>query len=227
MNATEKRSSSRREEAYHQLKQAIIDQSIAPGDMVNERRLAQALGISRTPVREALQMLETERWVTVLPWRGVVVRPVTPEEVDEVFQLRLVLEPMVVEMLAGRISRSDLYSLDELLRRQGKIASPDQGGQFIAIDQEFHLYLAEKTGNAHLLAFMTQLRDIHLRLGVETVCDHHRFEATLREHRAVVDGLKEGNAMAAKQAMLYHIVHTHEAISNRVRNARQNQGDAL
>ncbi len=227
MGSTGKRSSSRREEAYKQLKQAIIDRSIAPGAMVNERRLAQALKISRTPVREALQMLETERWVTVLPWRGVVVLPVTPGEVDEVFQLRLVLEPMVVEMLIGRINRSELYGLDEVLKRQSKIASPDQSEQFIAIDQEFHLHLAEKAGNAHLLAFMTQLRDIHLRLGVETVCNHHRFEATLREHRAIVDALKEGNAMAAKQAMLYHIVHTHEAISNRVRNVQQNQGDAL
>lgn len=227
MDSAEKRTSSRREEAYNQLKQAIIDKSIAPGDMVNERRLAQALGISRTPVREALQMLEAERWVTVLPWRGVVVRPVTPEDVDEVFQLRLVLEPMVVEMLVGRINRAELYSLDELLRRQARIASPDQGGQFIAIDQEFHLYLAEKSGNAHLLSFMTQLRDIHLRLGVETVGNLHRFEATLREHRAIVDALKEGNAMAAKQAMLYHIVHTHEAISSRVRKTPQNQGDAL
>ena len=226
MHDTGKRTPSLRDDAYLRIKQGIINRGFIPGEMINERRLAHTLGISRTPVREALQMLEAEHWVTVIPWRGVVVRPVTVEDVDEIFQLRLALEPLVVEMLIGRITRTELYCLDALLRQQTEMASPDKGEQFIKLDQEFHLYLAGKTGNAHLLAFMAQLRDTHLRLGVETVCNLDRFEATLREHRAILVALKEGNAMAAKQAMLSHMVHTHEAISSRIGRSRQNQGDA-
>lgn len=80
---------SRRDAAYRQLKQAIIARSFPPGELVNERSLAQRLSMSRTPVREALQMLGAEGWVTVLPWKGVIIRPVTLEDIDEVFQLRL------------------------------------------------------------------------------------------------------------------------------------------
>lgn len=216
-----------KENAYNQLKQAIVSRSFPPGELLNERSLAQMLSVSRTPVREALQVLEAEGWVTVLPWKGVIIRPVTMEDVDEVFQLRLILEPLVIDMVVGKMDRAELYYLDDLHRRQSRIGSPDAARQFIEIDQEFHLYLAAKTRNARLLSFMTQLRDIHLRMGVEAVMDHVRFDRTLKEHRAIIDALKESNVMAARQAMLYHIVHTHESIAGRAREALQKQGEAL
>lgn len=226
MRDNENKITSRKEEVYKQLKQAIIARNFTPGELISERSLAQILSVSRTPVREALQMLEAEGWVTVIPWKGIVIRPVTLQDIDEVFHLRLILEPLVIDMVIGKMDRSELYYLDELYRRQSMISSPDAARQFIEIDQEFHLYLAAKTRNARLLSFMTQLRDIHLRMGVETVLDHERFDRTLKEHRAIIDALKEGNVMASRQAMLYHIVHTHESITRQVKAAMQIQGEA-
>ena len=209
-------STSYMERVYARLKRSIIAHDVKPGDIINERGLAEALHVSRTPVRKAIQRLETEGWVAVQPWKGVVVLPVTPDEVDEVLQLRLLLEPMILDMIITRLDQQDITRLEDLLTRQSKLRGPEQGEEFIRIDHEFHITLAEMSGGKRLLQFMSQLRDIQLRLGVTAVQRRDRFAETLAEHEEIICHLRRRDCLGAKHAMVNHLLRTRKALSLQV-----------
>lgn len=201
-----------RERAYRFLKQAIMMRELRPGDHVSERTLAIKLKMSRTPVREAIHALRDEGWIAVAPWRGAFVRPVTRLEIDECTHLRMAIEPYAVELAMPRIGAKELAYLDSLIESQKSIASQEEAHMFITIDQNFHIYLAELTGNGKLLNIMRALRDVHLRLGVEAVQIKQRYEATLCEHIAIVEALRSGEGASAADAMRSHIRRTREAL---------------
>ena len=160
------KTSAYKKSVYNRLKQAIISREFKPGDLLNERKLASELDVSRTPVREAIQMLENEYWVAVVPWKGAVVLPVTKEDIEELFQLRMAIEPMVMELVTHKLENAEIAYLETLIERQKQLAGEDDGKEFISIDQDFHLFLANLTGNRRLREIMVHLSDIHLRLGV-------------------------------------------------------------
>ena len=201
-----------KEKAYAFLKRAIMTRELRPGDKVSERMLAAKLKVSRTPVREAIYALRDEGWIAVAPWRGAFVRPVTRLEIDECTQLRMAIEPYAVELALARIGTKEIAYLDSLTESQKHIAGQEEADKFIDIDQNFHIYLAELTGNGRLVSIMRALRDVHLRLGVEAVQIKQRYEATLCEHMAIVDALRKGDGREAADAMREHLRRTREAL---------------
>lgn len=201
-----------KERAYQALKKAIIAWELHPGDMVNERTLAADLSMSRTPVREALHALQDEGWVSVVPWKGAFVRPVTRIDVNECTHLRLAIEPYAVELAAPNIGIKELAYLDSLMEWQKSLAGKEDASEFITIDQNFHLYLAELTRNSRLVRILRTLRDIHLRLGVEAVRLRERYAMTLREHMAIVDALRKNDAALAAEAMREHLENTRKTL---------------
>ena len=201
-----------KEKAYQFLKRAIMTRELRPGDKVSERTLAFKLKMSRTPVREAIYALRDEGWIAVAPWRGAVVRPVTRLEIDECTHLRMAIEPYAVELALARIGAKEIAYLDSLNESQRHIAGQEEANKFITIYQNFHIYLAELTGNGRLLNIMRALRDVHLRLGVEAVQVKQRYETTLIEHIAIVEALRTGNGQAAADAMRDHLRRTREAL---------------
>jgi len=205
-------SRSYKEKAYAFLKRAIMTRELRPGDKVSERTLAAKLKMSRTPVREAIYALRDEGWIAVAPWRGAFVRPVTRLEIDECTHLRMAIEPYAVELALSRIGAKEIAYLDSLTESQKHIAGQEEADKFIDIDQNFHIYLAELTGNGRLVSIMRALRDVHLRLGVEAVQIKQRYEATLCEHMAIVDALRKGDGQAAADAMREHLRRTREAL---------------
>ena len=210
------KTSAYKKSVYNRLKQAIISREFKPGDLLNERKLASELDVSRTPVREAIQMLENESWVAVVPWKGAVVLPVTKEDIEELFQLRMAIEPMVMELVTHKLENAEIAYLETLIERQKQLAGEDDGKEFISIDQDFHLFLANLTGNRRLREIMVHLRDIHLRLGVEAVQERYRYKETLEEHTAIVEALKRRDGHSARQAMLTHMVQTRRALLRHV-----------
>lgn len=200
-----------RERAYRTLKKAIIAWDLPPGEIVNERKLAADLAMSRTPVREALHALQDEGWVTVVPWKGAVVRPVTRTEVNECMHLRLAIEPYAVTLAAPHIGAKELAYFDSLMEWQKSLAGED-ASEFITIDQNFHLYMAERTRNSRLVRTLRTLRDVHLRLGVEAVRLKERYQMTLSEHMAIVGALRAKDPESAAAAMREHLANTRRAL---------------
>lgn len=213
LNKLEK-ATSYKEGVYNELKQAIIGQRLRPEEQLNERNLAEKLGISRTPVREALHMLEKEGWVITEPWKGTYVLDLTEEDIEEVFQLRMALEPLVIELITERLSKENLERLDELYAEQTKYQQCFDADAFISTDRHFHMYLTDLTKNKRLIQILNNLSDMMQRLGIQAVAHQARYQETLDEHARIIAELKKRNLIKARQAMIYHVLRTKEHVYN-------------
>jgi len=201
-----------KEQVLTVVKSLIIAKKISPGEILNERKLAYELSISRTPVREAIQDLENEGWVKVFPWKGAIVQTIALSDVRECFQLRQAIEPMVIELVAKNLKREDFNILENILKEQKVLAEESDADSFIVKDQEFHLYLAYLTGNNRLYKVLAQLEYAHRRIGVEIVQNKQRYKESIQEHEDLLTLLKERKILAARDSMLNHLVKSEKSI---------------
>lgn len=208
-----------KEKVFDRIKQGIIAQEYPAGYLLNERKLAKELDVSRTPVREAIQMLEREGWVEVIPWRGAMVQPVIISDIEETFQLRMAIEPLIIDLILDKMGEEELQKIEEIWEEQARLAEAKEAELFILRDQDFHLFLASLTKNRRLQLIMGQLRDTHLRMGVEAIQQETRFEGTLEEHRAIIDALKAKQYLKARQAMLDHLLATQRSMIRHIEKA--------
>ncbi|MEW9672616.1 GntR family transcriptional regulator [Ammoniphilus sp. 3BR4] len=199
-----------KETAYEKIKNAIINHSILPGDPLFERYLSDSLGISRTPVREAIHQLEMEGWVYSVPRKGTFVCPISLQDVEEVLQLRKAIETLVVELLIPVISNEQIEKLERIHGLQSSRRLDNQ--EFISIDKDFHLSLAELSNNRRVVMLIQTLSDQMRWFGIRAVTIPGRTEQTLQEHLAILEGLKNRDFEQAKKAVLLHIEHTKEAV---------------
>ncbi|WZL74374.1 GntR family transcriptional regulator [Clostridiaceae bacterium 35-E11] len=212
-----------KEKVYKELKSAIIAQKIKPGELLNERKLAEELGISRTPVREALQMLVNDGWVIVEPWKGAYVNPITEKALTEVFQVRLALETLAIELIVDKITEEELEALSDVLLKQEKLREDYQADAFIKVDREFHMIIAQITDNKLLIDMLNNLSDTIRRIGVQAVKDVNRYMETLDEHTYILNALKERSKEKAINAMKEHILLTNDNISKRFQESQMQE----
>lgn len=203
-----RRSESLKDRACAEIRQMVLGGRLQPGEVVSGSRIAQALRISRTPVREALLDLCKEGLVEAVPRRGVVVRPVTPQERREVFLLRRAIEGLLAEQAVGRLTPADLQRLRRVLARQREATGADDVAAFLDADEELHLIIAQRTGLRRAAAILATLRDLSRLMGLEAVRHAGRGEAVLAEHERILDAIEAGDVAAARRAMLDHIDRT-------------------
>ena len=213
-----------KEKVFEELKRAIISRTYQPGEILNERKLASEMDVSRTPVREAIQLLSNEGWVKVIPWKGAVVQSVTLQDIEESMQLRMAIEPVVIDLVIYKIGEKEISYLEKLFEEQMTLAQVGDAENFILQDQEFHLFLAELTGNHRLCQIMRQLRDIHLRIGVEAMQQSHRFPEIIEEHANILECLKTKEILGARRAMLEHLLVTHRSMVRHIKSLEQGGG---
>ncbi|KKI92733.1 GntR family transcriptional regulator [Bacillus sp. SA1-12] len=199
-----------KQQAYEGIKNAIILHKIPPGSTLFERDLSESLGISRTPVREAIPLLELEGWVKSIPRKGTFVSQITAVDVEEVIQIRRALEILVIELLIPKITEREIEQLNEIyVKQRGYV---EDSGQFISTDKDFHIYLAQLSGNHRLINLMGTISDQIRWFGVSALNLPNRTEQTLKEHAWLIECLKNKEVEKAKEAVLEHIEHTRVAI---------------
>jgi DNA-binding GntR family transcriptional regulator len=199
-----------KQQAYQGIKNAIIDQSIAPGEVLYERALSEQLGISRTPIRESIPLLELEGWVTSVPRKGTFVSKITKQDVEEVIQIRRGLEVLVIEVLVPIISDEQIKHLEGIYDSQ--LNEQQENKRFISVDHDFHMLLAEFSGNKRLTNLMKTVSDQMRWFGVSALNSPNRIKQTLTEHQLIIQCLKERDSERAKKAVLEHIECTREAV---------------
>jgi len=200
-----------KEQAYAQIKTAIMYLSLRPGEPLLERDLCADLGISRTPVREALLLLEREGWVASGERKGFVVAAISPSDVSEICTLRRANECLAVELALPNITPADIAHLEDLYVRQSAMLQAPRE-EFIRIDREFHEYLSWLSRHRRLATLLQNLSDHMIRLGIAAVTQEGRSELTLAEHRAILDALTSRDRTAAVSAMTAHLQNTQLAI---------------
>jgi DNA-binding GntR family transcriptional regulator len=184
---------------------AIADGRMAAGERYSVAQLAEQLGISRTPVREALLVLEGEGRVRFERNRGVRVLETTAADVAEVFELRLLLEVPATAKACGTVDAEALQA--ELDAMGGRARADDEPG-FMDHDERFHELILLAAGNRRLAAIVAGLRDTVRGRGASTVGRSRGLEELLAEHGAILDALRAGAADRAGAAMRYHLRRT-------------------
>lgn len=187
-----KRTSLYKEQVYREIKNAIISGTIAPGQKLNERKLAAGLGVSRTPLREALQMLANEEWVSIEPWRGVIVQPLNDKDIRDAYAMRLLLECKAIESIADTITEEMLLELGVLVEKMKYNYENDLGAAaFTAVDLEFHTVIVKTTTNKLLIRWHANICDMMARLSVLKLGNKERFLVSMEEHEQILSALRE------------------------------------
>jgi DNA-binding GntR family transcriptional regulator len=193
----------RGEAAYRQIKAAIQRGHLKPGERLRENELAEFVGLSRTPVREALSRLEAEGLVAHDATRGVVVAELDYNMVTELYYMREVLEGTAARLAAQHTSDVELSILDDHCQQyEAQLNVPAALPQS---NRRFHETLYSCSHNRYLLNMVRLLHDALSLLGGTTLSDPKRAAETLREHRAVITAIRARDADAAEQAMRAHI----------------------
>lgn len=188
--------------AYARIKQRILDNDYVPGDSVLEQALADDLGLSRTPIREALVRLEQEGLVTVVPRHGMRVLPLLPRDMREIYEIMISLEVTATRFLAQRRpTREEIVPLIEACDAMETALERDDLIAWARADERFHLSLVELSGNKRLAAIVMAVWDQSHRARMFTLRLRPKPVDSTREHRAVVNAILAGDA--AGSAALY------------------------
>ncbi|HEY8983184.1 MAG TPA: GntR family transcriptional regulator [Streptomyces sp.] len=190
---------------YTHVKQGVLDRRFEGGTLLTEGELADAVGVSRTPVREALLRLEVEGLIRLYPKKGALVLPVSAQEIADVVETRLLIEEHAVRKAvpapAGLVER-----LAELLERQKEEAGRGDLSAAAVTDRCFHAEIVRSGGNEILGRLYDQLRDRQLRMGVAIMNAHpDRIAKSLVEHAQILDALRSGDAEAAVAVVRRHV----------------------
>jgi DNA-binding GntR family transcriptional regulator len=194
-----------RELVYRRIKDAILGGRLEPGERIVEQSLSNELGVSRSPVREALRRLEQEGLVEATPRRGVSVAAPTVREVTNVYTIREALEGLAARLAASNVDHESLAAMARILvRMEDAIRRGDIKGASRA-DTQFHARLLEATDNQRLVDLTSQLADLVRRVRAAVLAEPGRAEAALSEHRAILEALAAQDADAAERHMRAHV----------------------
>lgn len=192
----------RRMAPYERIKRAILDGTFEPGTALVESSVAEWCGVSRTPVREALTRLEQDGLIARTD-RGVIVRERTPEEILDIYEVRIALETVAARMAAERATALDLVRLERLCTLAEE-ADPTNGDELAERNREFHRGVVRASHNESLIDVLDRL-DMHLlRYPATTLQYPGRWEKAVVEHRNLVDAIASRDASRAADLASHH-----------------------
>lgn len=184
--------------AYERIRHDIICCLFAPGTEISEAQLCAQYKLGKAPVRMALSRLAHDGLVRAMPRRGYMVTPITLQDIHDIFELRLMLEPVAARMAAGHVDAQRLRVLDDICREGYQTGNARSTARFLDANKDFHVTIAHATGNARLAGAIEQLLDemtrlLHLGLG-----SRNRSQEMQHEHRALVKALARGDGDTAE-----------------------------
>jgi len=210
-----------RDRVYSKLKQAITEGMFPPGTRLVENELAERLKVSRTPVRESLQRLSREGFVTVLPRRGVVVESLSLKDVEEIFMLREVLEGLAGALAAQRITEPELRSLEKVVEDSRKAALENNEEDAVRFNAQFHSIVIEAAKSPKLKELLNVVLDQVSNYRRISMSQPGRPHKAAEEHAAIVKAIKENDPEEAENLLRQHSSNAREIVLTILREKAQ------
>lgn len=210
-----------REVVYETLREAIRNGSLTPGERLMEIQLAEELGVSRTPVREAIRKLELERFVVMLPRRGTYVANLSLKDINEVFEIRAALDGLAAGLAAERITEEELEQMERLLVEIADYIEQHNNQKIVEADEAFHDILYRASRNERLVGIICNLREQFTRFRSVSINYPGRLQNTLEEHRQLVEAIAQRNPEAAQQKAREHIENAEQTLLLEMEQLRQ------
>ena len=201
-----------RDVVFKTLRQAILKGELEPGERLMEIQLAERLGVSRTPIREAIRKLELEGLVLMIPRKGAEVAKISESNLRDVLEVRRSLEELAIDLACQRITAEELESLNKAeVDFKAAIGNGD-AMQIAQTDEQFHEIIYNSTKNQKLVQILNNLREQMYRYRFEYIKDANMREDLRREHREITDAIIKGECERAKTAISLHIDNQEENI---------------
>ena len=210
-----------REQVYDQLRDEISNGDFTPGSRLQEVELTERLNVSRSPVREALRQLVKDGLLIEIPNKGVYVKEFTVRDIEEIFDLRVLLESYAIYHSAGHITSARLKRLLDLLSeletsyREGDLVA------YTAADEDLHMKIVRLANNSLVNDTYERVRSMNQQFRILSLMDEQRFRESLEEHREIIHALATGNPDTADAVNRRHLAAAMEAICKRMKDRQK------
>ena len=201
-----------RDVVFNTLREAILKGDLKPGERLMELQLASKLGVSRTPIREAIRMLEQEGLAVTTPRKGAEVAKMTLKDMEDVLEIRDALDELAVRIACQKISDEQLKQLEDMKELFEKSTQTGNVKKIAEADVTFHDVIYEATGNPKLVTLLNNLREQVYRYRVEYIKDPKNYPTLIAEHEAILESLKNRDVKNAVEAMHVHVANQAEAV---------------
>jgi DNA-binding GntR family transcriptional regulator len=195
-----------KDQAYLAIKDEIMNGKLTPGDFISENVLSEKLNMSRTPIRSALQRLEHDGIVRILPKQGIYICEISVKQINDVYEMRTSFETFAIKKLANRIEKSQIEELKEILKQQYEQIELKDPNLFIKFDTIFHLKLMEFIDNKEMYNAFRSIEEKLTFYGKEIIKKNfERLKNSYEEHERILTELDKGNEAAAIKEMETHL----------------------
>ncbi len=207
-----------REIVFEALRELIINGQIKAGERLMEVQLAEEMGVSRTPVREAIRKLELEGLVVMIPRKGAYVSDLSTKDVADVFEIRAALEALAAGLACERITEEELEELERLLLQVAKCVKAENLEELVEADTQFHDVVYRASRNKRLVQIISNLREKIQRFRAISMGTAGRMRETLEEHRQMVAAITERNVELARRVAREHIENSENKVMEAIRD---------
>ncbi len=194
-----------RDVVFQTLREAILKGELKPGERLMELQLADKLGVSRTPIREAIRMLELEGLAVTVPRKGAEVAKMTLKDMEDVLEIREALDELAAQIACDKITPEQMVRLCNAKKEFEKSTKTNDLKAIAEADVRFHDVIYEATDNPKLVSLLNNLREQVYRYRVEYIKNPQNYPILIEEHANILNALSKGDKEAVKQAMHVHV----------------------
>ena len=212
-----------RDVVFNTLRQAILKGELKPGERLMEIALAERLGVSRTPIREAMRKLEQEGLVVMIPRRGAQVANITEKDLNDVLEVRIALENVAIEKACARMTEEEMRRLWLAAKEFEHTIAEGNLVKLAEADVAFHEVIYQASDNKRLIQVLNNMREQIYRYRVEYLKDENNYPTLMKEHKDIVEGLVRKNKMQVTATMHQHVKNQAEAVKDMIRQQEQDQ----
>ena len=206
-----------RDVVFNTLRKAILTGELKPGERLMEIHLANKLGVSRTPIREAIRKLELEGLVIMIPRRGAEVAQITEKSLKDVLEVRRALDALCTELACDRISEEEILQLKKACDEFERAVATEDVITIAEADVAFHDIIIRATGNTRLIQMINNLSEQMYRYRFEYIKDESRHDNLVQEHRMIYEGIIRRDKMKAAEAAKLHIDNQEKSVIRQIR----------
>lgn len=196
-----------RDVVFHTLREAILKGELQPGERLMELQLASKLGVSRTPIREAIRMLEQEGLAITVPRKGAEVARMTIKDMEDVLEVREALDELAAQIACNKMSEEQLKQLKNIKNEFVESMKSGEVKKIAEADVKFHDIIYEATDNAKLVILLNNLREQIYRYRVEYLKNPDNYPILIKEHEAIVEALEQRDKEKVTFAMHEHVAN--------------------
>ena len=209
-----------RDVVFNTLRQAILRGELKPGERLMEIQLANKLGVSRTPIREAIRKLELEGLVLMIPRKGAEVAEITEKNLMDVLEVRKALEELAVELACDRISEEQIEELRVAAKEFQRVSKSGDGTRIAEADVKFHDVIFMATDNQRLISLLNNLREQMYRFRVEYLKQKEYYPKLMEEHQQIIETIEKRDKKGACGIIGKHIDDQVSTVSGVIREKK-------